>query len=43
MAERIDKSRFLLERAEEMASIGSWELDYVTGKIAVSQGACRIW
>lgn len=43
LVERLEKSRFLLERAEEMANIGSWELDYESGKVAASLGASRIY
>jgi PAS domain S-box-containing protein len=43
MAERLEKGRFLLERAEEMADIGSWEFDYLAGKVVASQGAYRIY
>ncbi len=43
MVERLEKGRFLLERAEEMADIGSWEFDFATGKVSASQGACRIY
>jgi two-component sensor histidine kinase len=41
--EGLEKTRFLLERAEEMANIGSWEFDYPTGKVTASLGACRIY
>ncbi|MGO8695536.1 MAG: sensor histidine kinase [Rectinemataceae bacterium] len=43
MVQRLEESRFLLERAEEMANIGSWEFDYRSGKVTASQGACRIY
>src|SRR5208337_4535424 len=43
MVERLEKGRFLLERAEEMADIGSWEFDYLAGKVVASQGAHRIY
>ena len=43
MAERLEKGRFLLERAEEMADIGSWEFDYRAGKVVASRGAYRIY
>jgi PAS domain S-box-containing protein len=41
--ESLEKGRFLLQRAEEIANIGSWELDYKTGRISVSPGSCRIY
>lgn len=41
--EGLEKTRFLLERAEEMASIGSWEFDYHTGAVTASLGAHRIY
>ena len=43
MVERLEKSRFLLERAEEMANIGSWEFDYLAGRVTASSGAHRIY
>jgi PAS domain S-box-containing protein len=43
LAERLEKSRFLLERAEEMAVIGSWEFDYRSGRVSASQGSYRIY
>jgi PAS domain S-box-containing protein len=43
MAERLEKGGFLLERAEEMADIGSWEFDYRAGKVVASRGAYRIY
>jgi len=39
----MEKSRFFLERAEEMADIGSWEFDFLSGKVTASPGACRIY
>ncbi len=42
-AERERKSAFLLERAEEMAKIGSWEFDYATKVVTGSEGAARIY
>jgi PAS domain S-box-containing protein len=39
----LQKSRFLLERAEEMASIGSWEFDFARRMVEASQGAYRIY
>lgn len=41
--ERERKSAFLLERAEEMAKIGSWEFDYITNTVTGSEGALRIY
>ncbi len=41
--ERLRKSAFLLERAEEMAKIGSWEFDYATKVVTGSEGAARIY
>ena len=43
MFERLEKGSFLLERAEEMADIGSWEFDYATGRVTGSPGARRIY
>lgn len=43
MEERLWKSRLLLERAEEMAKLGSWEFDFATGSATASQGAHRIY
>jgi PAS domain S-box-containing protein len=43
LMEVLQKSRFLLERAEEMADIGSWEFDYAEQTVAASQGAYRIY
>jgi PAS domain S-box-containing protein len=43
MVNSLEKSHFLLERAEEMANIGIWEFDYRSGKVSASQGACRIY
>ncbi len=42
-AARERKSAFLLERAEEMAKIGSWEFDYATKAVTGSEGAARIY
>ena len=42
-AARERKSAFLLERAEEMAKIGSWEFDYATKTVTGSEGAARIY
>lgn len=42
-AARERKSAFLLERAEEMAKIGSWEFDYATKVVTGSEGAARIY
>jgi len=42
-AEALRKSSFLLERAEEMAKIGSWEFDYATKTVTGSDEACRIY
>ncbi len=42
-AARERKSAFLLERAEEMARIGSWEFDYATRTVTGSEGAARIY
>lgn len=41
--EQLRKSAFLLERAEEMARIGSWEFDYPTRLVTGSPGARRIY
>jgi PAS domain S-box-containing protein len=41
--EDLRKSRLLLERAEEMARIGSWEFDYATREVTGSPGAHRIY
>jgi PAS domain S-box-containing protein len=41
--EQLRKSTFLLERAEEMARIGSWEFDYATKVVTGSEGAARIY
>ena len=41
--EKARKSAFLLERAEEMAKIGSWEFDYATRVVTGSEGAARIY
>ena len=41
--EELRRARLLLERAEEMAGIGSWEFDYATRKVVGSPGALRIY
>jgi PAS domain S-box-containing protein len=41
--EKLRKGAFLLERAEEMAKIGSWEFDYATKAVTGSEGATRIY
>ena len=41
--EELGKAAFLLERAEEMARIGSWEFDYATKSVVGSDGASRIY
>ncbi|PKL08585.1 MAG: hypothetical protein CVV51_08170 [Spirochaetae bacterium HGW-Spirochaetae-7] len=41
--ERLGKSAFLLERAEEIAKIGSWEFDYATKVVTGSEGSARIY
>lgn len=43
LKESLEKSKFLLERAEELASIGSWEFDYKTGLVTASAGASRVY
>ncbi|HET7839857.1 MAG TPA: PAS domain S-box protein, partial [Rectinemataceae bacterium] len=43
MEEGLWKSRLLLERAEEMANIGSWEVDYSRALVTASPGAHRIY
>ena len=43
MVKNYTKRGHLLEHAEEMAEIGSWEFDYPTRKVAASCGACRIY
>jgi PAS domain S-box-containing protein len=43
LVERLRKSQFLLERTEEMADIGSWEFDYLEGKVTASHGAYRVY
>ncbi len=43
LKEGLEKSKFLLERAEELANIGSWEFDYQTGKVTASAGAARVY
>jgi|GEM_PF-6754045 len=43
LIEGLRKARFLLERAEEMANIGSWEFDFRTGQVSASPGAAQIY
>jgi two-component sensor histidine kinase len=43
IVEGLERSRHLLEHAEEMADIGSWEFDYLTGNVTASSGAYRIY
>ncbi|MBN1242154.1 MAG: PAS domain S-box protein [Spirochaetales bacterium] len=43
LEERLRKYAFLLERAEEMAKIGSWEFDYATKAVTGTEGAARIY
>ncbi|NNM55155.1 MAG: PAS domain S-box protein [Spirochaetales bacterium] len=43
LKEGLEKSKFLFERAEELANIGSWELDYQTGRVTASAGAARVY
>jgi signal transduction histidine kinase len=42
-AEELRRARLLLERAEEMAGIGSWEFDYATKTVVGSPGAHKIY
>lgn len=39
----LKKTAFLLERAEEMAKIGSWEFDFRTKVVTSSEGSARIY
>lgn len=41
--DELKKARLLLERAEEMAKIGSWEFNFLTGDVVGSPGAHRIY
>ncbi|MDX9898755.1 MAG: histidine kinase dimerization/phosphoacceptor domain -containing protein [Spirochaetia bacterium] len=41
--ERLRKNTFLLERAEEMARIGSWEFDYDSKIVTGSVGSAKIY
>jgi two-component sensor histidine kinase len=43
IVEGFEKSRHFLEYAEEIANIGSWEFDYLAGKVTASRGAHRIY
>ena len=43
LVERLERDRILLERAEEMADIGSWEFDFAKRKVLASAGACRVY
>lgn len=43
LEEKLRKYAFLLERAEEMAKIGSWEFDYATRTVTGTEGAARIY
>jgi signal transduction histidine kinase len=42
-ADELRRARLLLERAEDMAGIGSFEFDYRTGTVRASPGAVRIY
>ena len=42
-AEELRRARLLLERAEEMAGIGSWEFDFATKQVVGSPGALKIY
>jgi PAS domain S-box-containing protein len=42
-AEELRRARLLLERAEDMAKIGSWEFDYRTKTVTASPGAINIY
>jgi len=41
--DELKKAHLLLERAEEMAKIGSWEFNFVTGEVVGSPGAHHIY
>ena len=44
LVERLERDRILLERAEEMADIGSWRsLDFAKRKVLASAGACQVY